>query len=105
MSVHLIDSPSCLTEKQICYDYWQYDAKIGYLNHIQNLCQKHALSHKEFFKAIHRYRAYISDVRCANCNSYCFVDVPADIPYMREYKIWFCESCIEFSCGELVSQK
>ncbi len=70
-------------DKKICEDYWTYNNKVGFIRHIQSLCQKYELSSHMLFETISKCYAFLDDVLCKYCGSACPIEVPADIPYMH----------------------
>lgn len=78
---------------QICEDYWTYDHKSYYIEHVKAVCLKYNISSHDLFKEVGQCFAYLDDVRCVCCGYVCPVQVPADIPYMRSIENWCCEIC------------
>lgn len=77
----------------ICEDYWAYDNKSGYVDHVRLVCQNYSISPQILFAIVGQCFAYLDDVLCEYCGYICPLEVPADIPYMRSKSSWCCEVC------------
>lgn len=82
-----------IRDERICVDYWAYDHKEDYLEHVQMLCQKYRINSNLLFETIAQCYACLDDVLCEYCTSACPVEMPADILYMRAQDSWCCMVC------------
>lgn len=80
-------------DRKICEDYWAYDNKAGFMEHIKLICQQYEISSNVLFETISQCYAFLDDVLCEYCECGCPVEVPADIVYMRSKSSWSCEVC------------
>ena len=90
------------TEKRLCHEYWSYMSPGNYIAHLELLCYDHNMKLDKLFTTLTKCQVYLDDVHCEYCGRPYQLDVPADGPYARRLKSWFCDGCISFSGGQLV---
>lgn len=97
MSISLVFHPSLSPlERNICCLYWEYKKNehyLGYLTHVQLVCQQYKIQYQDLFKALSGCYAYLNDVQCQYCGFVAKVEFPADIDYVRNKDKWFCKTC------------
>ena len=89
-------------EKRLCHAYWSYVSPSNYIAHLELLCYDHNMKLDKLFATLTKCQVYLDDVHCEYCGRPYQLDVPADGPYARRLKSWFCDGCISFSGGQLV---
>ena len=103
MSINFVfDSALNNRARRLCHEYWSYVSPNDYIAHLELLCYDHNMKLDKLFATLTKCQVYLDDVHCEYCGRPYQLDVPADGPYARRLKSWFCDGCISFSGGQLV---
>lgn len=95
MSIKLAFGPMFTNAaKHICIDYWSYNIKNDYIEHVEAVCQKHKVISNVLFEMISQCYACLDDVRCHSCGGYRPIEVPGDIPKAQAQSNWTCGPCV-----------
>lgn len=106
MSLKMVFSPTLnQAAVQMCKDYWAFANQGGYIKYVKSLCQHYNIPVHVLFELLPYCRVYLKDVCCDCCGRPCQIEVPADIPYVRNQSYWLCPECEQFSKGNLLEAK
>ena len=78
---------------KICSDYWAYDHRSDFIEHVEGVCRKYDISSHILFDTVAQCYACLDDVCCKYCGVFCPVEMPADITYWRSKDSWCCKVC------------